>query len=121
MRLQLLPQPRELRRGGRREVDRLEIVEIAISRRELRLDSRQPIGVGESDLDIGGRGGYFPPLIRHSLGFGTHERGSRRLSPHPITPYQANTMGHGGAPPSLRPRPAGRGRRPAKATHKGRY
>ena len=72
-------------------------------------------------MDIGGRGGYFPPLMRHSLGFGTHERGSRLLSPHPITPYQANTMGHGGAPPSLRPRPGGRGRRPAKATHKGRY
>ena len=72
-------------------------------------------------FNIGGRGGYFPPLIRHSLGYGTHERGSRRLSPHPITPYQADTMGHGGAPPSLRPRPAGRGRRPAKATHKGRY
>ena len=70
---------------------------------------------------IGGRGGYFPPLMRHSLGYGTHERGSRRLSPHPTTPYQANTMGRGGAPPSLRPRPAGRGRRPAKATHKGRY
>jgi hypothetical protein len=52
----------------------------------------------------GGRGGYCPPLIRHSLGFGTHERGSRRLSPHPMTPYQADTMGHGGAPPSLRPR-----------------
>eukprot|EP00966_Prymnesium_polylepis_P065864 1528207-Prymnesium_polylepis.1 len=31
----------------------------------------------------GGRGGYCPPLIRNSLGFGTHERGSRRLSPHP--------------------------------------
>ena len=54
--------------------------------------------------DIGGRGGYCPPLIRHSLGFGTHERGSRRLSPHPTTPYQADAMGRGGASPSLRPR-----------------
>eukprot|EP00966_Prymnesium_polylepis_P121572 2809678-Prymnesium_polylepis.1 len=35
-----------------------------------------------------------PPLIRHSLGYGTHERGYRCLSPHPITPYQADTMGH---------------------------
>jgi len=26
---------------------------------------------------IGGRGGYFPPLIRHSLGYGTHERDMR--------------------------------------------
>ena len=55
MRLQLLPQPRELHSSGRCEVDRLEIVEIAISRRELRLDSRQPIGVGESDLEHGAR------------------------------------------------------------------
>ena len=37
----------------------------------------------EEEEDIGGRGGYLPPLIRHSLGYGTHERGSRRLSPHP--------------------------------------
>ena len=68
------------------------------------LECGRGVGGARPAVHIGGRGGYCPPLIRHSLGFGTHERGSRRLSPHPITPYQADTMGHGGAPPSLRPR-----------------
>ena len=57
---------------------------------------------------LGGRGGYCPPLIRHSLGFGTHERGSRRLSPHPQPLTRQTPWGA-----EVRPPPFGRGPRAA--------
>ena len=74
----------------------------------VRIGLHRDLGAGELQVSIGGRGGYFPPLIRHSLGYGTHERGSRRLSPHPQPLTRQTPWGA-----EVRPPPFGRGPRAA--------